>query len=182
LAVRDAMEQLAQPSLAVRDAMEQLAQPSLAVRDAMEQLAQPSLAVRDAMEQLAQPSLDWDRIVRQLDRLAYASQLGDAARVIAERYSTEQDEDEPLAVLSDQLPPNGDASLLAVLAGLPLTYQVALITAALTVLDKAGRLASSVTGADVSEPVRAATDLLFAVIAFLLIWIEQQSDPSKGSR
>jgi hypothetical protein len=102
----------------------------------------------------------------------------DAARVVAREYQIEP-EAEQFAALEGEFPDSEDepGSLADALASMSLVQQVALLTAALMILDKSGQLLTSLTGEKVPERVRAAIELLFGVIAFLLLWIEQQSKP-----
>jgi hypothetical protein len=134
------------------------------VQRAFERLTTPSPAGQRALERLSQP-VPW-------------SGIADAASVVAREYGIEPEAEEQLEALEDELPDPEAASgpLADALAGLSFVQQVALVTAALLALDQAGQFLTSLTGENVPEPLRAAIELLFAVIAFLLLWIEQQSD------
>jgi hypothetical protein len=128
-----------------------------------------------AFERLTTPSPAGQRVIERLSQPVSWSRLAEAARVVAREYGIEPEAEEQLAALEDELPGPEDASgsWADALAGLSFVQQVALVTAALLVLDQAGQFLTSLTGENVPEPVRAAIELLFAVIAFLLLWIEQ---------
>jgi hypothetical protein len=191
-AVQRAIEQFNQPSPAVQHALRQFAQPSPQIRRALEQMSEPSVlravkqfetspAVKRAIEQLSQPSPAVQRAVEQLTAPPSWARIAAAARTIAARYDIDAEVREPFEVLEEELPEaDQEGSLAAALAELSLRAQVALVTAGLLILDKAGTLLTSVTGEEVPKQLRASIDLLFAVIAFLLLWIEQQSQDSEG--
>ena len=61
------------------------------------------------------------------------------------------------------------------LASRPLLKQVALLYAALQVLDAVeARLLEDASGNDVPDPVQAATQVCFAVVAFLILWLSER--------
>ena len=129
-----------------------------------------------AFERLTTPSPAGQRVIERLSQPVSWSRLADAARIVAQEYAIEPEAEEQLAAL-EELPDPDDASgsWADALAGLSLVQKVAVLTAALAVLDSSGQFLTSLTGENVPEPVRAAIEVLFAVIAFLLLWIDQES-------
>jgi hypothetical protein len=67
-----------------------------------------------------------------------------------------------------------DESLGWWLATRPFEVQVGMLVAGLVVLDAFTKLLEEISGEDVPDPLQAATQLCFAVVAFLLLWMQER--------
>jgi hypothetical protein len=177
-----AMEQVARPSSALAQAMERFMGPESAaartLEQAMEQLSRPSSAIARALEQLASPSSAFSQTVQRFANYDWAA-LSESLHTVIKEMELEAELGEAFENVEAQVP-DAMGNLARTLAALPLPVQMALVVAGLHILDSAGQLQAAMTGAEVPPALRASIDLLFATVAFLILWIQQLESPDDG--
>ena len=104
--------------------------------------------------------------------------LNASLRVVVEELQLNAELEEPFENVEEQLVDSGQ-NLAATLAALPLHAQMALVVGALHILDRARQLQAQMTGREVPPGLLAATNLLFATVAFLIFWM-QHTEPPEG--
>jgi hypothetical protein len=189
-ALREAARLAAQPPAGLQEVARLASQPPVGLQDAIRLATQPSPAIREALKLAMQPNPAIQAVIDTLearglrdvlDRLPadYSlRRLADATHTIVAEYDLGLEYEEPFRRVAEQAPDSdAEPELKRSLATLPWYVQVALLIQALHVVDSAGRFMADLAHLDVPRPVRSSTDLLFAVIVFLLLWVEQSGQP-----
>jgi hypothetical protein len=162
-------------------AMDQLTGPASAMartlEHAMDQLTSPASAMARTIEQLTGPTSTLARTIEEFQRYDWAA-LSASLRVVVEELELDAELEEPFENVEEQIVDSG-RNLAATLAALPLYAQMALVVGALHILDSATQLQAQMMGTEVPPGLVAATNLLFATVAFLILWMQHTEPPEK---
>jgi hypothetical protein len=175
-AVAESLRQMRDPGSAVAESLRQMRDPGSAVAESLRQMRDPGSAVAKSLRQLGDPASQIASTLEQFGRKHW-SELHHAVHAVRLELRLEVDAEEPFEFV-DELLDNKQAPLGQTLASLPLTVQVTLLIGGLQVLDRAERFLSDLAHLSLPPGIRSATDLLFASIIFLVLWIDQVQPPS----
>jgi uncharacterized protein with FMN-binding domain len=179
-ALLDAVRRATEPSPALLDAVRRATEPSPALLDAVRRATEPSPALYDAVTKVMKPSAGLRVALSRLSEPAFAAKLTlnfdsvvEAARSVAvETGDAGSAYSEPFESIEKQLPKPNKRTIAASLAALPVLTQVALLAAALELLDRTGLFMADLADAEVPAPLKSGAEVLFCVVAFVLLWIQ----------
>jgi hypothetical protein len=153
------------PSEQMQEALRQMAIPSEQLQETIRKMKLPSEQVREALQKAAQ-SYSWTEITQAAQLLTNRFGVRPEYASVFETVDAEADD------------PEASVPLGYWLGALPSQTQVALLLAVLLILDHVNRFIADVTGAEIPRAVLSATNLLFAIAAFLLLQLQEREPPN----
>jgi hypothetical protein len=164
-------------SAALTEAARDISQPLGAVAALQSMKLSIPTNLSEAFRAAMEPPPGVTEMLQQITEQYRWNAVTEAAHAITRNYNVAASVEEVFADIAGQVPDENEAPVAWSLASLPLGIQLALLMASLQLLDRAERFTATVTHTELPLALRSATDLMFAVMAFLFIWIEARSLP-----